>query len=341
MKRFQIIILLIFVFTGQSALGFENKEAALRFIPDGFVSVESANDIKYAVVVEISTQRLFLYAYKGSYNEVFRMNCSTGKKQGPKSRSGDQKTPEGIYFFTKEYTDGDLEPIYGTRAFPIDYPNALDRNAGRNGNSIWLHGTNEVLKPRDTNGCIALENRDIDNLKKYIRLNRTPIILTDEISYTSADLGNETGNSILKFITDYNKALENGTYHDYLRFYEQDFLPDISWWKEWSRIKKNVSDQSFSVISKGISIFKHKDVYVTLFDQLVSFSEKNISAGTKKLFLAANWDGVKIISEEYQGVSDKLKGIDKKNPFIAACQELLNSSEKTTNVFHRRPGLFD
>jgi len=115
----KIFILFVLFLTGSGSLASGSNIAPLKQIPDALVSFEPGKDTKYAIVVEIDTQQLILYAYDGSFREVTRMNSSTGKMPGSKSRSGDEKTPEGVYFFTKEYLDRELAPIYGTRALKL------------------------------------------------------------------------------------------------------------------------------------------------------------------------------------------------------------------------------
>ena len=113
-------------------------------------------ELKSAILVEKKSQTLFLYSAKeGHLLLEFQAACSTGEVFGRKQKSGDRKTPEGIYFLLDEYKDKYLSPIYGKKAFPTDYPNLLDKKAGRNGSAIWIHGTNKKLKPMDSNGCVA------------------------------------------------------------------------------------------------------------------------------------------------------------------------------------------
>ncbi len=81
----------------------------------------------YIIIVDKSTQKIFLYCRDNFYRPVKVFNCSTGENRGPKSTRNDKKTPEGIYFFTRAYLERELPPIYGDRAFAIDYPNPLDK----------------------------------------------------------------------------------------------------------------------------------------------------------------------------------------------------------------------
>ncbi len=303
-------------------------------IPDVLVSIDPEKDSKYIILIEKATQQLFLYAYGGKFRKLYRMNCSTGKVSGDKLLSGDMKTPEGVYFFTKQFPKKDLAPRYGTRAYPTDYPNFLDRAVGRKGYSIWLHGTNKPLKARDSNGCIALENSDIDKLAKYITINRTPIIIVDKLSYRPLESQNKVAKSISSFISQWNRALENGTYHEYLKFYDAEYLPDISWWPDWSKARKTfqTSHLPFSVELKRTSIFKHKKVYVIVFDQIVGSSSQNLYAGTRKLYLSNKSDQFRIIGEEYLALPNEPKDKNPESPLVATCRHLKGLSKEDREI---------
>jgi len=297
------------------------KETGLKNIPDVLISTSSEKPNEYAIVVEKSTQNLYLYAFGETNRVIFRMPCSTGEVRGAKSRAGDRKTPEGIYFFTKEHQKRDLAPIYGSRAFPMDYPNLMDQISERDGNSIWMHGTNKPLKPRDSNGCVALENRDIDKLAEYITLNRTPIIVVDKLTYVPSQASAELEKPVHDLLKQWEAALEQGTYHEYLMVYDEAYLPDISWWPAWLKIKKaqEAAALPLSVDSKNIMILKHKTVYVALFDQVVKTTDEELFAGTRKLFLEFRDNRLKIVGDVYQvAPEDSRKGSGLSNPLVAA-----------------------
>jgi len=314
-----------------------NQEAGTKLRPAMLIASGIEQDNKYAIVVEKNTQRLFLYEYDGkNYKEIYSVNCSTGEATGAKSVSGDKKTPEGIYFFTKEYEKRDLAPIYGTRAFPTDYPNFLDRIAGRDGHSIWMHGTNKPLKSRDSNGCVALNNSDIDNLSKYITFNRTPIIIVDKISYVTGDSNKKIAESISKFLFNWNKALQNGTYHEYLNFYDHEYLPDISWWPEWNNLRKKIqpSNMAFSIEIKRPVVSMHKGIYVVLIDQIVKTSESDLPLGTKKFFIIERGNQLRIVGEEYLTISNIQMSANKKQGeiLIAEFRKLKNKYDDKGNI---------
>ena len=109
------------------------------------------------------------FFYINQLMEIFIKNFNSpvppAKQPGQKLLMEIKKTPEGIYFLENEYDDRYLAPIYGKKAFTTDYPNYLDKKAGKNGSAIWIHGTNKQLKPRDSNGCVAMNNKDILELE--------------------------------------------------------------------------------------------------------------------------------------------------------------------------------
>jgi hypothetical protein len=121
----------------------------------------------YVILVDKSAQQVLVYQRDNLFAPVRVFPCSTGENDGPKIKRNDRRTPQGIYFFTHSYEDSELAPIYGVRAFAIDYPSPLDKMEGKDGYGIWIHGTNKPLKPYDTNGCIALDNEDIK--ERYAR----------------------------------------------------------------------------------------------------------------------------------------------------------------------------
>jgi murein L,D-transpeptidase YafK len=124
-----------------------------------------------------------------SYNDIEEFFISYGQNNGSKAKKGDNKTPEGIYFATGIKTKHDLrsdlpEDIYGTYAVPLNYPNPIDEKKGNSGYGIWLHGTDseEKLSGKNiTKGCIIMENTNISQLVKHLRVMNTPVIVSSSL----------------------------------------------------------------------------------------------------------------------------------------------------------------
>ena len=269
-SKFHLITVLLILLVVSARAGAAPDRTDGGLIPDLFVSMKGSDQHAYALVVEKRAQLMTLFKYDGRYQVVETIQISTGKTQGDKRVSGDKKTPEGVYFFTKAFGEQDLAPLYGTRAFPLDYPNFMDRQQGRNGYAIWMHGTNRPLKDRDSNGCIALVNRDIDKLAAYIALQDTPILIAEKITYKPVAKAESEDSAIQSFLSGWNNTLAKGSYHDYLSFYDSEYLPAISWWMKWMEIRKPGPSTAGSVDTElnYLGIYKHRELYVAMFDEM-------------------------------------------------------------------------
>lgn len=147
---------------------------------------------KTVVFVDASNARLYTYKNNNGKLTLAMNNYTTiGEKGTHKRLEGDQRTPIGVYHITRFIDDSDLPPLYGTGAFPINYPNEIDRRYQRTGYGIWLHGThpesyNRV--PLASDGCVAMSNSEFDLLKPLVGVNsKTPVIISDRINWVKPD----------------------------------------------------------------------------------------------------------------------------------------------------------
>ncbi|MFA5903838.1 MAG: L,D-transpeptidase family protein [Desulfobacula sp.] len=310
-KKYLLVLLILFVASilANPAISAEDntRPSAIIRLPEN----------ENAILVEKKNQTLFLYSSRaGNLQLQYKTPCSTGEMNGVKQKAGDKKTPEGIYFLKDEYEDQYLSAVYGVKAFPLDYPNLIDKRTGKDGSAIWIHGTNKVLKPMDSNGCIALENSSILKLASYITLDSTPVILVEELSKIDRETIIKQEQEINLLLDKWYKAVENGSYHDYLSFYSDEYLPEIDWWTKWSEIRKNLSGPSFKVERDKTGIYYHDKVFVVVFDNLLSINTDKILLGKRKLFLEKKGQTYKITGEEYQNVTKEFQSAQ--TPLIAA-----------------------
>lgn len=186
-------------------------------IPMALVDV---SDDDYTILVDKSLQKLYLYAGR---SQIEVLSCSTGKNSGDKKVKGDNRTPEGIYFF-KYILDGkDLPKRYGWRAYVLDYPNSVDKIAGKDGDGIWIHGRNEPLSLMDTHGCISLTNSDLRKLAPYLDAYWTPIVIQERIQYTDPDSLDSMADSYKDFIKRWLHAWESKYISRYRACYSLKF----------------------------------------------------------------------------------------------------------------------
>jgi lipoprotein-anchoring transpeptidase ErfK/SrfK len=127
------------------------------------------------MAVDMGRQRAFLVRNKdGELKKIKDMPCTTGMRDGGKLAQGDRKTPEGVYFLQGKATGGLDFDSFGNTAFPLNYPNPVDRIQGKTGDGIMIHGRGRNFGPRQTLGCVVLENDDVDNLDRHVRIHATP-----------------------------------------------------------------------------------------------------------------------------------------------------------------------
>jgi len=280
---------------------YDDKQTLL---PDSIVSLSSG----YAIIVDKKAQKLYVFGKKENLQKVFEAACSTGKNQGSKVTSGDSRTPEGIFFPTKQFAKDLLTPIYGAFAFTLDYPNFLDKKIGRNGHGIWIHGTDKPLKPFQSNGCVVLENDDILRLSEFMCLNKTPVIIVDSIKWVSCEdtiaLKKEIESAMILWKKRVIDGLENTEEYIYVIHSAGENVSVRKFVNHMQRLK--TLNRHFSLEPKDISILKQDDNAVILFDQIISV-ENNIFQGVyMKLFMEKKenrWLAMKDSSKQAPAVS--------------------------------------
>ncbi|MDX9821667.1 MAG: L,D-transpeptidase family protein [Syntrophales bacterium] len=270
-------------------------------VPTPIVQLSSG----YAILIDKQGQRLFVFHKEGTQiKTVFEARCSTGKNPGSKMETGDAKTPEGIFFATKIITEKKTSSIYGPLAIYLDYPNYLDRKIGKNGYNIWIHGTNKPLEPFSTNGCVALQNGDIEKLVRFIQLQKTPIIIQDSVRWVSEEQQQSAKADLQKTLAEWQKALTSGhaAASDYL--YAINAPAERQQQKEFLSALRTVKglDDHYLLSARDVSIFKQDRYAVIQFDQILAVQPDGGFRGTYlKLFLEnhnGRWGPVREVAAE-------------------------------------------
>jgi murein L,D-transpeptidase YafK len=284
---------------------------------------------EYAIIVDKSSQKVFVYRRDKPFEPVRTFNCSTGENEGPKSTKGDRKTPEGIYFFTHTIDKKDLAPIYGTLALPLNYPNFVDKTEGRGGYGIWFHGTNKPLKPHDTNGCIALENGDIDELASYITLNDTPALITSTMEMADPEKVKEEAQAFTDLIERWRIAWEEKDIDAYSSFYSSRFSSAGKDWDDWREYKRRLAEKysSIDVDIENLRILKNGGLVVATFRQKYGAGGFH-SVGDKTLFLQQNSREWKIVGETFRAPTITRLAAVRKEAGSAAVKETLSVTEQ-------------
>jgi murein L,D-transpeptidase YafK len=239
---------------------------------------------KYAVVVDTQKARLYLYQNdNGTPRFVADYYVTHGRLGTDKTKEGDQRTPIGVYHVTASLPRQKLADLYGSGAFPLNYPNEWDKRMGRNGHGIWLHGTpsNTFSRPpKASDGCVVLANQDLDAISKNLQVGLTPVIISNSIEWLSLDDWQAERKSLLGMIDEWRRDWESMDADRYGGHYSKKFQADgegLSQWIERKR-KVNAGKSWIKVATKDISMFRNpgKEEYVVVtFEQ--EYKSNNLS----------------------------------------------------------------
>jgi len=224
--------------------------------------------VKKALLIDKRANRLYVFSRKESgelFEEVNDYYITSGKLVGDKKIKGDLRTPEGVYFVTSWISPNKLPEKYGVGAFPVNYPNELDRRNGKTGYGIWLHGTDKGYysrPPRDSEGCVVLTNIDLDALKSEIKPGLTPVVITDKVEWIDYASWKKERQTIFQAVENWRVGWESMNVNKYLSNYSKDFWSSSHNLKSWSARKrllaKNKTHQSIELSDISVLVYPKK-----------------------------------------------------------------------------------
>lgn len=227
----------------KSRWNYYHKARDAGHIPKSMVQLEDQH--RYAIIVDLSIPRLYVFENRdGIPVLVADYYVSIGKNGFGKYEEGDQKTPVGVYFATGFIDSRRLPDFYGDGAFPINYPNAWDRQNGSTGYGIWLHGTphNTYSRPpRDSDGCVIVSNQDLASIGAYITAGRTPVILAEQIEWIDRQDWKKQQIRFRKFVEQWRRDWESRDPDRYLSHYSTDYYGLGKGYQDWVAYKRRVN----------------------------------------------------------------------------------------------------
>ncbi len=158
------------------------------------------------------------------------------------------------------------------------------------------------MKPRDTNGCIVLENGNINELTGYVKLHETPVIITPRIEWVSPDSLKTERYEVETVIERWKEAWANKDKSSYMNFYSPRFSARGMGWHGWKGYKNRFAKKygKIEVNIDNLQLLKTNGIILASFNQ--TYNTMNfMSQGEKRLYLAKNSNEWKIISEFFAG----------------------------------------
>jgi murein L,D-transpeptidase YafK len=203
--------------------------------------------VEKALLIDKKANRMYVFSRKTSgelFEEVNDYYITTGKLVGDKRVKGDLRTPEGVYFVTSWISPDKLPDKYGVGAFPVNYPNELDRRKGKTGYGIWLHGTDKgsySRPPRDSEGCVVLTNIDLESLKSEIKPGITPVVITNKVEWVDYASWKKEREEIIQAVESWRLDWESMNVNKYLSHYGEEFWSASHDLKSWSARKRRLA----------------------------------------------------------------------------------------------------
>jgi murein L,D-transpeptidase YafK len=284
--------------------------------PAGLVSLSNLDFYSpHTLVVDKSKRLLRVYEWRD--NTPFLVNefpADIGKKSGDKTKENDHRTPVGIYFLQRELTQPEIPfNLYGNLAFTMDYPNIFDQRQAKTGYGIWLHAVpDNVPLTRGSRGCVVVRNDVIKNLRSLIKLEKTPILIFDSVSYLNEEQFQEQRKTFLTEFENWRKSWESQDVDTYIKYYADNFRNDEMNFKQWYNHKKKLKGL-YSFIKVDLSeplILVNKDMVVIRTMQRYQsnlhqdYGEKTIHAKFSKE------NGFQIIREAWRPMPDPFAKVE-------------------------------
>ena len=247
------------------------------------------DSVDKALLVDKKSNRIYLFAREPQSQRLYKVRdyyVTTGKLVGDKETTGDLRTPEGVYFVTSWISPDKLPSKYGIGAFPVNYPNELDKREGKTGHGIWLHGTDKGYysrPPRDSEGCVVLTNSDLESLKGEITPGVTPVVITEKAKWVDYKTWEEEREDIFKAIESWRRDWESMDVNKYLSHYSKNFWSSNYNIKSWSARKRLLST------SKKFQTVELSDISLLAYPQKRDIKQKIVVARLHQNYVSNNF----------------------------------------------------
>jgi murein L,D-transpeptidase YafK len=283
-------------------------------MPAYWSSASLHSQSEFAVVlVDKAAHKIHLADYVDNKIEIKKsFHATLGKANGDKEVENDFKTPEGIYFFISKLSAPTLNKKLGKLALRINYPNPFDQLNGKTGTDIMLHATDDptrLLKDQDSEGCVVVDNNEIEEIARYVHLGLTPIIIYPEMK---PEYLTPLGTTTLKEA--FERWLAAWTSKDldtYIDSYAQNFRFGRMNLKQYQQYKGSLNKKYalIDVQADHVRYYYHPKYSAVSFKQNYSSKLKNgskgfKSAGTKTLYFVKTGDRFKIVDESYSFIKE-------------------------------------
>lgn len=291
-----LLVLIVLLF-GAAVAAADNQTIS------GNIFTETGNQFT-VLLVDKHTSQLHVAEIKDNMPHITKnYGALYGRNNGDKLKEGDNKTPEGFYYITNYIPPEHLDrTLYGCGAYTLNYPNIMDKNKGKTGSGIWIHGRGAERNNEKTQGCVTLSNNDFSNLKAY-NLMGAPVIISGSLEFLSAEEYKKRKNKYMDIFKGFIRSWEKGDFEGFANYFDTSFrgyggLSAQSYLNKKKQLMKTIPKRR--VIVSNVNIFKEDTSKLMYsFDQLYC-ADNLLSYGSKRLYLTAEKeDDYRIVAEEF------------------------------------------
>ncbi len=247
-----------------------------NLIPKSVLQV--GDDQKNVLVVDTTRSRMYVYENQdGDLKYMTDYYISQGRLGANKTKSGDQRTPIGVYYVNNRIPGPKLPDFYGTGALPLSYPNEWDKRNGRSGYGIWLHGTpsdNFSRPPLSSDGCVVLANPDLQSLYSTAEVGKTVVVISQNVQFVNKNSLTKERDAASAMLEQWSQSLEDADADKVLSYYSPEFRSaqgeNLATW--FGRQQKSLNGARYtSVKLRDVSLFRYpgapEDMIVSTFTQ--------------------------------------------------------------------------
>ncbi|MCL1915895.1 MAG: L,D-transpeptidase family protein [Desulfovibrionaceae bacterium] len=257
----------------------------------------------FLLAVDKKEQLLRVYERRSPLLQAAEFLCTTGQNEGDKLVRGDMKTPEGIYFVVSHISSGLDYALYGNEAYPLNYPNPVDRLRRKSGSGIWIHGKGVPLIPLDSNGCVGMRNQDLATFEPA-RFIGQPVALALQIAAPQKKNGDKEAVAMeLAYLVESWATAWSDKSERFFDFYDQEAY-GLAQGQPFSRFKAH-KQALFSSLpwikttAADLQILEGPGYWVTWFNQ--NYATPGLqSNGTRRLYWQRDAEGgMRIVGMEW------------------------------------------
>lgn len=154
-----------------------SRQATSIVIPPAVVTTTLQVDRQVDYIVVQKSDRVLSLWKQGRIIKTYPILAFGADPYGTKTREGDEKTPEGIYYIDDKHPSQHFQKFLN-----ISYPNDEDKirakrlgvstggNVGIHGDRGGISGFFQRMDKNWTDGCIAMRNADIEEIYEMIEI---------------------------------------------------------------------------------------------------------------------------------------------------------------------------